>query len=61
VVWTAASIRAGLVRRLTHNSDVANVITHREAISAGAGPTNKDLGGLRAAGFISNCPIVAVD
>jgi hypothetical protein len=61
VVWTDASIHAGLVRRLTHNSDVANAISHHEAVSAGTGPANKDLGGLRAAGFISNCPIVAVD
>lgn len=61
VVWTQAAIDAGQRVQLTHNSDVAGVISHGTAISGGNGPANKDLGGLRAAGFISNCPIVAVD
>lgn len=61
VVWTDQAIRAGLRTLLTHNSDIAGVIQHGTAVSAGSGPANPDLGGLRAAGFISNCPIVAVD
>ncbi len=60
VVWTQAAINAGARTRLVSGSDVANVIQHGLATSGGSGPANKDLGGLRAAGFISNCPIVAV-
>jgi hypothetical protein len=61
VVWTDRAVTTGQRTLLTHNSDVARAVQHGTAVSAGSGPANPDLGGLRAAGFISNCPIVAVD
>ena len=60
VVWTQAAINAGQQQRLVSGSDVAGAVQHGLVTSGGNGPANKDLGGLRAAGFISNCPIVAV-
>jgi len=61
LVWTQAAINAGQRVLLTSGSDVAGALSHGLIISAGAGPANPSLGGLRAGGFISNCPIIAVN
>jgi hypothetical protein len=59
-VWTDAAIAAGQRRLLSSFEDVANEVNAGRIVSGGAGPQNRALGGLRAAGFISNCPIVAI-
>ncbi len=61
VVWTQAAINSGQRTRLVSGSDVTNAFTHGLITSGGNGPANDSLGGLPAGGFISNCPIVAVD
>ncbi|MEP6817685.1 MAG: hypothetical protein ABI873_19275 [Marmoricola sp.] len=61
VVWTQAAIDSGQRQLLVSGSDVANAFSHGLIKSAGNGPANQSLDGLPAGGFISNCPIVAVD
>jgi hypothetical protein len=57
-VWTDAAIDAGERVRLESFSEVAGFVG--DGIdSGGNGPANPDLGGLRAGGFIVNCPIIA--
>ena len=58
--WTAAAIAAGERERLDRHDDIADAVEDGLIISVGAGPANPVLGGLRAAGFIVNCPIVAL-
>jgi len=60
VVWTDAAIAAGKRRLLTSGSDVASAFGNGQIVSPFPGPANPSLGGFPAAGFISNCPIVAV-
>ncbi len=60
-VWTDAAIAAGERRRLDHHDDIARAVEEELLVSGGAGPENPDLGGLRAAGVIVNCPIMALD
>jgi hypothetical protein len=59
-VWTASAIATGEQHRLTSHSEVRGELSHGNIVSGGAGPANDSLDGLRAAGFISNCPIVAL-
>ena len=59
-VWTAAAIANGNSHRLTSHSEVRDEFSHGTIVSGGAGPANDSLDGLRAAGIISNCPIVAL-
>ena len=60
-VWTQAAIGAGLRRQLRAAGEVRNEFAKGNIVSASfsAGPPNPSLNGLRAAGFISNCPVVA--
>ncbi len=59
-VWTDAAIASGQRVRLTHHDQVADAVQKGLIVSAFNGPANPDLGGLRAAGFIVNCPIMAM-
>jgi len=61
-VWTDAAIAAGQRRRLTDHEEVADLFEDGLLVSApfSMGPPNESLEGLRAAGFISNCPVVAL-
>lgn len=59
VVWTDEAIAAGQRRRLTSDGEVRNAFRDGLVRSGGTGPANESLGGLQAADFISNCPIVA--
>jgi hypothetical protein len=59
IMWTAAAIAAGERERLTSDSEVRNAFDDGLIVSAASGPANESLEGLRAAGSISNCPIVA--
>lgn len=59
-VWTDAAIAAGERRRLGTTSEIANAVQKGFLVSAGVGPANGRLGGLRALGAISNCPIVVL-
>lgn len=59
VEWTNAAIAAGEREQLTSESEIANAVQKGFVLRGGPGPANEKLGGLRAAGFISNCPVVA--
>ncbi len=59
-VWTDAAIASGQRVRLTHHDKVAENVQDGFITSGGDGPANSDLGGLRAAGFLVNCPIMAM-
>lgn len=57
VVWTQAAIDADQQRRLTTHEDVIALFQDGALVSgAPNGVVNADLGGLRAAGVIVNCP-----
>lgn len=60
VVWTDAAIAAGLRTQLRDHDVIADLVRDGTLVSFGNGPANPSLGGLRAAGFISNCPVVAI-
>lgn len=60
-VWTDSAIESGLNALLTHHAEIAKAVADGLLTSGGMGPANPDLGGLRAAGFIVNCPIIAVE
>ena len=57
-VWTDAAIAANERRRLTSFQEIEGAVENGLLVSGGAGPSNPDLGGLKAGGFIVNCPIV---
>lgn len=59
-VWTDAAIAAGERRLVKHHEDIAQLVENGLLVSGGSGPPNPVLGGLRAAGFIVNCPIMAL-
>ena len=58
VVWTDRAIRTGQRVQLRDRSEVANAFAKGLLVSAGAGPANDSLGGVRALPGISNCPVV---
>ncbi len=60
VVWTPAAIKDGKQVELTSAAQVAKDVKAGLLTSAGKGPANSSLGGLRAIGFISICSTVAV-
>lgn len=60
-VWTEAAIAAGERERLEHHAKVAKAVRDGLIVSGGMGPMNPDLGGLRAAGVIVNCPLISMD
>lgn len=57
-VWTDAAIAAGHRKLLMSNNDIIAGVQAGDLTSGGTGPANTSLAGLRAAGFISNCPTV---
>ena len=61
-VWTQAAIADGERQRLESADEVAREFERGNIVSAGfsTGPRNDSLEGLRAGGFISNCPVVAL-
>ncbi len=59
-VWTDAAIRNGQRNRLTSADEIADAVEEGLVVSLGTGPRNPELGGLRAADMISNCPIMTV-
>ncbi len=56
--WTKAAIRSGQRHLLTDADDVADLFEDGLLVSAGTGPRNASLEGLRALPGISNCPLV---
>lgn len=60
-VWTDAAIAAGERRLVDHHEVIAELVESGLLVSGGEGPPNPALGGLRAAGFIVNCPIMFVE
>ncbi|HEY0756955.1 MAG TPA: hypothetical protein VGD98_23590 [Ktedonobacteraceae bacterium] len=61
IVWTQAAIDAGQRTVLTSAHQVANLFSSGEIVGGGNGPANASLGGVPAGGFISNCPLIAID
>lgn len=59
VFWTQAAIDAGKRKVLVSGNDVASAFGNGFITGAG-GPANPTLGGFPAAGFISNCPLLAL-
>jgi hypothetical protein len=59
VVWTPAAIKDGKRVELTSTAQVTKDFKAGLLTSAGKGPANSSLGGLRAIGFISICSTVA--
>lgn len=59
-VWSQTAIDSGLRKRLKTNAAIRAAVKAGNLTSGGTGPANASLGGLKAAGFISNCPTVAV-
>lgn len=59
-VWTDSAIASGERHRVTSHSEIRGEFSHGSIVSGGTGPANESLDGLRAGGFISNCPIVAL-
>lgn len=57
-VWTDAAIAAGERRRIDHHEDVIDLFVAGKLVSGGEGPPNPDLGGLQAADFLVNCPVL---
>jgi len=60
VVWTPAAIKDGKQAELTSTAQVTKDFKAGLLTSAGKGPANSSLGGLRAIDFISICSTVAV-
>ena len=60
-VWAADQVAAGAQFLITSASEAAGAFSHGLIVSGGGGPANPGLNGLQAGGFISNCPIIAVD
>ena len=60
-VWTDAAIAAGERVLVDHHDTITRLVEDGLLVSGGAGPPNPDLGGLRAAGFIVNCPVMALE
>lgn len=56
--WTKAAIRSGQRHLLTDADEVADLFEDGLLVSAGTGPRNASLEGLRALPGISNCPLV---
>lgn len=59
-VWTHAAIAAGHRTQLHGQAQVAAAAKAGWLVSGGTQRHNSSLGGLRAAGFISNCPVIEV-
>jgi hypothetical protein len=60
VVWSDAAIKAGKRVELTSAAQVTADVKAGLLTSAGKGPANASLGGLKAIGFISICSTVAI-
>jgi len=58
-VWTDEAIERGRRTQIRDIDDVADLVEEGLITSGGNGPANAELGGLRAANFLVNCPIVA--
>ncbi len=61
VAWTPAAIAHGQRKLLTSSDDVAAAFKAGSLTSAGTGPANASLGGVKAGGFLSNCSIVFIE
>ncbi len=60
VVWSDAAVSGGTRTLLKSAADIATRAKAGELTSGGMGAANADLAGLKSAGFISNCPTVAI-
>ncbi len=62
MVWTSRGISTGQRKLVTDFDDVSGLFRNGfvEAPSIASGPANRLLGGLKATGFVINCPAVAI-
>jgi hypothetical protein len=60
VVWSDAAVASGARKLLTSTADIVTGANAGDLTSGGKGEVNEDLAGLKSAGFISNCPTVAI-
>lgn len=60
VVWTKKAIKAGKRKRLTSAQGIARAAKAGDVTSLGEKKANPTLGGLKAIGFVSDCPIVSI-
>ncbi len=58
-IWTDTAIERGQRTQIRDIDDVADLVQDGLITSGGNGPANAELGGLRAANFVINCPIMA--
>lgn len=61
VAWTPAAIAQGKRKLLTSSDDVAAAFKAGLLTSAGTGPVNSSLNGIKAGGFLSNCSIIFIE
>jgi hypothetical protein len=59
-LWSEMAIADGRRTLLTRTDEVTSAVEAGDLASAGEGPANSSLGGLRALGAVSNCPTVAI-
>ena len=60
VVWTETAIASGQRVLIGDADSIEDLLDDGLIVSAGMGPPNPRLGGLRAADFIVNCPVVGM-
>lgn len=60
-VWSDPAVAQDLRFLLDDKDIVADEVEEGRIVSGGTGPAMPDIGGLRAAGFIVNCPVIATD
>jgi hypothetical protein len=59
-VWSDAAITAGKRTLVKSTAEISAAAKAGDLTSGGEATANADLGGLKSAGFISNCPAVAI-
>src|SRR5918999_1920287 len=58
--WTDRAVASNLRAVIDDTDDVRDVLRSGLARSGGDGPKNPSIGGLRAAGVLINCPVIAI-
>jgi hypothetical protein len=59
-VWSDGAVKGGKRTLVKSVAEIAAAATAGDLTSGGEATANADLGGLKSAGFISNCPAVAI-
>jgi len=59
-IWTEKAIATGKRQLIDDADDIEDLLADGLITSAGMGPSNPRLGGLRATEFIVNCPVIGM-